>query len=514
MKSILLAAAALSASAAPNLARGEVSLEFLGRYESGLEGAAEIVAYDSLSERLFLTNGATGAIDILDFSNPAAPALIGSIDGLPGEPTSVASARGLLAVAINIDDGASPGLVQFFNSGGDFLNSVEVGFLPDSLAFALAGKALVVANEGEPTEDENGDDIDPPGSVSVIDLSRGPRLADVCTADFSDIDEADLDASTRIFPGVPAALDLEPEFAAATPFGRKAYVSVQEANSFAEIDLFTCEITALEGLGFKDHSVPGQGLDASDEDGDINIQLWPVKGLYQPDGIAAFHHFGETFIVTANEGDDRGEEERIEDLDLDPIAFPNAAALQDETALGRLEVSTIDGDENGDGLFEELFAYGARSFSIYTARGEQVFDSGDDFEQITAALLPDHFNADDDSAEADQRSDNSGPEPEGVDVGWVRFSRLAFIGLERIGGVMVYDITKPEDPKFCAYENTRDFTLPQPNLESEIGPEGILFIPAFRSPTYRPLLVVSAEVSGTVAVFEVRKSGFRRCSGR
>ncbi|MEO1014029.1 MAG: choice-of-anchor I family protein [Pseudomonadota bacterium] len=493
--------AVLCATATWGAAAAEpATIEFLGRYESGVSGGAEIAAYDRGSQRLFVTNGETGEVDVLDVSSPAAPARVASIV-VDGEPTHVAVANGLLAISVNKDDGESPGEVAFFNAYGEPQFSEEVGFLPDMVTFARNGRVAVVANEGEPT-----DAGDPQGSISVINVvSRSRRRTpNVCTADFSGFSAASLDASTRLFPGKTPEFDFEPEYIAAPRFGRKAFAILQEANAIATVDLRRCKVTAVNGLGFKDHSLEGAGIDPSDRDGAIAIATQPVKGIYMPDNGVAFRNKGEIFIATANEGDARDEDERIEDVTLDPTAFPNAAFLQQEENLGRLEISTIDGDTDGDGDFDELFAYGARSFSVYDAYGRQVYDSGDDFERITAALIPANFNANDDDASFDSRSDAKGPEPEGIAVGRVRRQRLAFIGLERVGGVMVYDISDPYSPAFCSYVNTRDFSGPDVNTSTDQAPEGIVFVSSAESPTRDPLLFVSNEVSGTVASFRVR----------
>ncbi|MDY7014977.1 MAG: choice-of-anchor I family protein, partial [Cyanobacteriota bacterium] len=215
------------------------------------------------------------------------------------------------------------------------------------------------------------------------------------------------------------------------------------------------------------------GLDASDRDDGINIQNHPVFGLYQPDSLATFTANGQTFYITANEGDARDEDDRVDDLTLDPDAFPNADELQEDEVLGRLEVSTIDGDIDGDGDYDQLFSYGARSFSIWDSKGNLVFDSGDDFERITADLLPDNFNATNDENSFDSRSDAKGPEPEGVTVGVIDGRTYAFVGLERIGGIMMYDVSDPSNPEFVQYLNNRDFSGdPEAGTAGDLGPEG------------------------------------------
>jgi hypothetical protein len=265
------------------------------------------------------------------------------------------------------------------------------------------------------------------------------------------------------------------------------------------------------------------GLDASNEDNAINIANYPIQGIYQPDAIASYTVNGETYLITANEGDTRdydafSEEERIADLTLDPTAFPNAAELQNDAVLGRLIVTTANGDTDGDGDFDQLYSFGGRSFSIWTSSGQLVYDSGNEFERITAELIPDEFNANNTENDSfDNRSDDKGPEPEGVTVGRVGDRTYAFIGLERVSGVMVYDVTEPTNPSFVQYINNRDFSVefdvdaegePAPTAEQviaagDLGPEGLVFIAAEESPNGQPLLVVSNEVSGSTTVYEI-----------
>lgn len=250
-------------------------------------------------------------------------------------------------------------------------------------------------------------------------------------------------------------------------------------------------------------------LDASDRDDAINIQSWPVFGLFQPDAIGAYSFNGETFYVTANEGDARdydgySEVERIKDVILDPTAFPNAAELQSDEQIGRLFITTELGDPDGDGDFDQLYSYGGRSFSIWNSAGNLVFDSGDAFEQITAQIYPDFFNASNSNNTFDNRSDDKGPEPEGLVLGAINGRTYAFIGLERIGGVMVYDVSNPTSPNFIQYLNNRNFSAEVETAEAgDLGPEGLTFISSADSPNGVPLLVVANEISGTTTVYEI-----------
>lgn len=474
----------------------------VGRYSAGAynQSAAEIVAYDKHTQRLFVVNAQSAKVDVLDISDPATPTKLGEID-----PAAA--------------DGA--------NFSGGAANSV-----------AVMNGLMAVAIEASPKTD-NG--IDPEGSVSVIDISNGVANATVQHATFTAFNAQETalkSAGVRIYgPGASVAQDLEPEYIAVSADSTTAWVTLQENNAVAILDIASATFTDIKPLGWKDHSVAGSGLDPSDEDsiasgnsGAPNIQITtrPVRGMYQPDTIAAYTHNDLTYLVTANEGDARdyagfSEEVRVRAHcgTLDPLVFPDAADLVTDAQLGRLRItSTPNGGydgKNGSNECEVLYSYGARSFTIWNADMMLAFDSGDDFEQITAALYPANFNASNSNNDLDSRSAAKGPEPEGVAIGEVDGATYAFIGLERVGGVMIYDITDPAAASYVAYANNRDFTIlpgtppaagtasavPGGSDAGDLGPEGLTFIPATASPNGYPLLVVGNEISGTTTIFRV-----------
>jgi predicted extracellular nuclease/2',3'-cyclic-nucleotide 2'-phosphodiesterase (5'-nucleotidase family)/DNA-binding beta-propeller fold protein YncE len=499
----------------PILARLDFGIDeipVIGRYAAGgdeqLEAGAEITAHDPRTQRLFTTNGAEGTLDIVDISDPAIPTLVDQIDMAPygAGLNSVAVKNGLVAVAVENADGNRPGSVVFFDADGNLVGGAEAGVLPDMVTFTPDGNYVLVANEGEPT-----DEGDPEGSVSVIDVSGEGFIKPSMLIDFTDFDgseDALRDRGVRIFPDRTASQDLEPEYIAVSPDGSIAMVTLQENNAVAKIDLGTMRVTDVIGLGAKDHSQPGNGLDASDRDGGINITNWPVFGLFMPDAIGSFEVDGETYFVTANEGDARDEDARVKDLTLDPDAFPDAEELQEDENLGRLEVSTIDGDTDGDGDFDQLFSYGGRSFTILDANGSQVYDSGDLLEQIVASHLPVFHNANDENDSFDSRSDAKGGEPEGL----VTFTRdgapYVAVGLERAGGFALFDLSDPTAPAFEGYVNSRNPEGADGTLEAgDISPEGLIHIDAMNSPTGAPLLAVSHEISGTTALYQLDEPG-------
>ncbi len=502
---------------APAEAAGLV-LRPIGTYSTGFfaEGGAEITAYDAAGKRLFVVNALAAKVDVIDISRPGAPRKVGEIDGsaFGGGINSVAIHGDLVAVAIEAEDKQQAGAVGFYSTAGAFLKSVAVGALPDMLAFTPDGSKVLVANEGEPKDYcAAGLANDPEGSVSVIDLSGGIGAltqANVRTADFKAWNGA-APVGVRIFgPNATVSQDLEPEYIAVAADGRTAWVTLQENNAIGVLDIAQAKFTALVPLGTKDHSLPGQGLDASDRDGGVRIVPHPVRGMYQPDAIAAFSVGSTTYLATANEGDARdydcySEEERIGDVALDPAIFPNAEALQGNGELGRLRTTSASGDADDDGDFDLIHSFGARSFSIWSGDGRLVWDSGDDFELITAVALPDGFNSThDDNDSFDGRSDDKGPEPEGLALGVVRGRRYAFVGLERVGGVMVYDVTEPTRASFVQYVNPRSFGGdPEAGTAGPLGPEGMLFIPRDQSPISRSLLITANEVSGTVTIYSI-----------
>ncbi len=917
--SVFITPIANAASDQQTVPPAPLTLELLGTYTTGLfdQGAAEIVAYDAVSQRAFVVNGGNATIDMLDLNDPTTPTLISQIDLSPygGIANSVAVYDGILAAAVENVDKQANGAIVFFTTAGEFIAQVEAGALPDMITFTPDGSKVLTANEGEPNADYT---LDPEGSVTIVDLSGGVEnvtQANVTQVSFAAFNELPLDPAIRIFgPNATVAQDLEPEYIAVAPDSSQAWVTLQENNALAIIDLQASEVITIAALGYKDWQRPpatlqqieftdlpvlgvtaaGQtitlggfsglyfeglnpenghltfiahpdrgpnpepidvdedgiaerpfalptyqaqwlrfevnpatsaititerislttasgdpisglpnlageggmayadeepvdlfgnaleldpfgadlegivraadgsywmvdeyrpaiyhfapdgvlidrfvpegsnaneagvnvgteafpalyaqrrsnrgfeavayaegilyafiqsplddpdrsndvnsrnggsirilafdtasgttvgeyiymieggavdkigdavalsptemlvierdaalgpdaqkfifkidltnatniygmtlpqglqrqseaglamagilpvrkelfadpvalgflagdkieglalidentlailndndfgitgvfsqttgllaenpnpvpsllglislrdgGLDASDSDDAIKIQPWPVYGLYQPDAIAAYVVDGETYLVTANEGDARdydgyGEEARVGDLVLDLTVFPDAVFLQAAENLGRLRTTTAGTDTDGDGLVDKILAYGARSFTIWNSAGELVWDSGTEIETTIAAIYPDDFNADGENGSFDGRSDDKGPEPEAVEIGLIDGVPYAFVGLERIGGVMIYDISNPTAPRYIDYVNNRDFSGDvEAGTAGDIGPEGLEFVPADQSPTGQPLLLVANEVSGSTTVFAV-----------
>ena len=528
--------------------------ELIGRHQTGVYGlsAAEIVEYHSASNRIFVVNAISGKVDIIDgsllatASNATDPLALNNLDKLAeldvakdvgqtfmGSINSVSISGNLLAAAIERGDAAgnktqANGFVAFYQLNGtdapQFISAVEVGALPDNVVFTHDGKTLLVANEGEPNPAYT---LDPEGSVALIAITDGKPAAAATIINFSAFNQggaraSEITADIKINgPMASVAQDLEPEYIAISQDNRRAFVSLQENNAIAVIDIANAKVSKILPLGLKDYGLGVNKIDASDKDNLVNLQSYTgVYGMYQPDTLASYRWNNTDFIVTANEGDSRdyaafSEEARAGDLVLDPN-HPQFAAAKDKTQLARLKVTKSMGDDDKDGDYDKVVSFGARSFSIWNADGQQVFDSGSDFERITAALLGDKFNNNNEENKGDSRSDDKGPEPEALALGQIGQRLYAFVGLERTSGFMIYDVTNPFDVHFVDYVVNRDFDADfvvdtatgavkgDATLAGDLGPEGMKFVSADKSPNGNPLLIIGNEVSGTTSVYQLK----------
>lgn len=527
-----------------------ISLLELGRTESqGFDAsAAEIVTFDKDNQRIFTVNADSGAIDVFSASELTTPTLLNNIDikqiladeaivtdaNLVGPANSIAVNSTYVAVAVEANPKTNNGWVVFLRlTDLSYASAVEVGALPDMLTFTPDGSKIVVANEGEPNDDYT---IDPEGSVSVISLPEF-SLTSISFTDFNSggSRNSELPTDKMVIDGHNAtvAQSVEPEYITLSKDGAEAYVALQENNAIAVIDMDTLTIDRIFGLGFKDYSIPGNELDAGDKDNGVNIKNWPVMGIYMPDTITNMTFNGKTYLLTANEGDSREDwlenvtdqatcessgyffeggvchdEVRVKDFVSDAGLTLGTAlvGIDNDENLGRLRASYHTTFSKNGSTVDKVYAYGARSFSIWDAEtGAQVFDSGSDFERITALRFGEDFNNNNDKHDAESRSDDKGPEPEALAVGTINGHQYAFIGLERMGGIMVYDISNPFAPSYVQYINNRDFTVtPSDSTDAgDLGPESIQFISADDSPNNEPLIIVGNEVSGTTTIYQL-----------
>ncbi|GBU17798.1 MULTISPECIES: ExeM/NucH family extracellular endonuclease [Methylobacterium] len=491
---------------------------------------AEVVAYDSTTNRLYIQNTNENRIEIAAITAAGAIEKTGEIllSGLEGygAVNSVAVFNGLVAVAYANPVGDQPGRVALFDAAGNLQRTLTVGVGPDQIVFNRDGTRLLVANEGEQASVAS----NPVGGVSIIDVSGGAAAASVvATVGFEGLNGSE-DAlrakGLAITPGKSAAADIEPEYIAISPDNRFAYVTLQEVNGVAIIDLAnpgTAPI-AIQPLGSVNHSLAGNEFDASDRDGPggtASIRIGatpagtPIYGLLQPDALASFSTGGVTYFVTANEGDQRvigGADDTGDVARLSTVAnsrlTPELQALKADPAYARLNVLLRYGDTDGDGVIDQLHTMGGRGISIFRQNADgtitKVRETGGEFEKIFAALSPERFNNDQVVGNTpDDRSDNKGPEPEGVTIGTVNGRIYAFVGLERQSGVIVYDVTDPANAAYVSY------VPPLAGATTDLGPEVLTFIAGDKNPTGTALVVSANEVAnGGAVIYAALPQGF------
>ena len=539
-----------SSAAAETIPPNGSELKFVGRYSTGAGLAgAEISAVDAASKRLFITNGAKNTIDIVDISNVKKPKLIKAVsltaNGVTGIQ-SVAAKNGVVLVAAMMASKTDPGRIFVMDVNGKLrtADGIAVGALPDSVTISPNGKFAIVANEGEPTNYclTNGalpETTDPLGSVSIINLSsKTPTATTIDFKSYSERQNAITYAGGRIFgPNASVAQDLEPEYAAFSADSKFAFVTLQENNAVATVDVETGAIINIVGLGVKNHNLFNAGLDSSDRDNKIDIVARNIQGMYLPDAIGTVDAGGNTYMITANEGDAREYACLLGGTDATKVEAedPRFADVADTTVDATFKGSTIAGrmkvtqfspaNISGEAIKSttkvlNAFSFGTRSFTVWKTNlnngvfpADLVFDSGDAIERIIAQERPRFFNADWNTTSGfmnafESRSASKGPEPEGLAIGKAYGRTWMVLALERDNGLMLYDMTNPVKPMFRQYINT---SIPGGDIQvgsaGDVSPEGVLFLEAAQSPTGKPMVVVSYELSGSVAFFEVTAPG-------
>lgn len=460
----------------------------VGSLDIGDAGAAEISAFDPATNRLFVVNnGTVNKIDVIDFKDPAKMSVLSSISMQPygGAVNSVAISGGKLAAAIESTDKQANGKVAVFKtSDNSLITPLNVGALPDMITFSPDGKYILTANEGEPNATYTND---PAGTISIISVENNYAVTTIDFSAFAGQKAALTAKGFRIFGlSNDFVKDIEPEYVTISEDSKTAWVTLQENNGIAKVDLASKTITNIFPLGFKDYNADGNEIDLSDKDNKVGVAAkWPVKGIYMPDAIAVYTSGSTPYLFTANEGDAReytafAEAKRIKDITLDATVFPNRNDLKTDAQLGRLNITSTLGDIDGDGDYDALYSFGARSFSVWNGNdGALVFDSKNELDAKTVAA----------GIYDDNRSDDKSIEPEGLTIGKIGNKTVAFVGMERVDAVAVYDITTPTKPVFLQLLKCGD------------APEGLLIIPAKNSPTKKSLLVVSSEDDGVIKVY-------------
>ena len=303
----------------------------VGRYASGIfhDGAAEIVGWHKGSQSIFVVNSGTKTVDILNaseltsqpLSNPLADSNLIKRDSIDlqgylprielGGANSLALHDDLLAVVVEAGNKQDQGVLILFDvnevGGISYKDYVYVGALPDMVTFTPDGKHALVANEGEPSDDYM---VDPEGSISIVEINDNGTVGTVQQVGFKEFNKGgsrhdELSKDVRVFGrGASVAQDLEPEYITVSDDSKMAFVSLQENNAKAIIDIEQAKIVDIVPLGFKDYG--DYLVDISNKDGGVNLKKWSgVYGMYQPDTIVSYSVDGKTFVVTANEGDDR-----------------------------------------------------------------------------------------------------------------------------------------------------------------------------------------------------------------
>jgi hypothetical protein len=470
MKNTMIAAL-VGALFIPTIASADTTFASLAKewtYSHALTGAAgqtaEISAFDSVTNSLWVA-GIAG-VDVLNATNGS---LIQHIDTTSfGSINSVAIHNGVAAFAMESTTRTDAGTIRFFDTTTRALstgiNSVTVGALPDMITFTKDGSKLLVANEASPTIYGN-PAVDPAGSVSIIDMSTRTVAA---TAGFAGVAQTGTNIRTN------TGMDFEPEYITVNAAGTKAYVSLQEANAMGVLDLTTNTFSSVIGLGVKDFSAAGNFIDPNDRDyvsgssGPTKtvLRTSAVKGLYQPDGMAAYEANGQTLIVMANEGDTRED-------DGDKARASTIAGTP--TDIKRLNISTTD-STTGD-----LVTFGTRDFSIRDEAGNIIFSSGNELDAKAIEL----------GIYDDARSDDKGVEPEGVELMLIGDRTYAFIGLERTtkSAIAIYDVTDPENASFIDMIVT----------DGDIAPEGLEGF----TMNGKHYLAIANEVSNTTSVYSL-----------
>lgn len=522
-KSVLLGSLVLSALSFGATLQMQKIGHFQGA-ESGKGGPIDMVEF--YNNTLFVANGTNTAtqppsLDIVDLSGLKtgqkefalskridAKTLIPGITNILDVTCIKVSPDGkFIAMTVAANPITDRGWIVITDLSGKYLAHYTVGSLPDNLAITPDSKKILVANEGEPGK---GLQIDPEGTISIIDLTKGITKGEVTEIKIQDSlikgeVKVALDEYILASPHKPTySQALEPEYITVDKDGKFAYVVFQEESAIGKLDIANKKFLWLDSMGYKDHSKAENAMAIGKDN--PNLVTANVLGMYQPDGISLVQRGQDTYILTANEGDarDYGRDLFREDASNIGDLIKNGAVINVPVTeeMKNLRVNQYRG-KNSKGEYDKLFSFGARSFSILKIEKDgvkMIFDSGKEMEEITKELLPQYFNADNKDNKAYGRNGTKGPEPEDITVGVVDGKTYAFIGLERVGGLITYDITNIEKPVYSGYFTSRDFS---DKIAGDVGIEGLKFVDAKSSPTGKALILAANEISNSVAIYEV-----------
>ena len=502
------------------------------------EGSAEIATFHAGSKRVFATNGVKNTIDIFDISDVSNPKKVGSVALSPygNDVTSVAAGKDVVVAVVNVADKFSAtgvptttnGKIVVFDTNGKVLSSPDVlGVLPDSVSFAPNGTTALVAIEAQPVcakddpataakeDTDYSKASDPVGGVTVVDLSN-PSAPVLRFAGFDQFTVADMRAKGIAVSAVVnnVSKDFEPEFVTAVD-NNFAYVTIQEANAIGKLNIQSASFESIT-RAFESR-VARVARDTSDRDAGAGPRTYTnVVGASQPDAIAGFTVGAGQYFVTANEGDAReytclNDDLRASALKVDTKRFPDWKTLSGNAALGRAKVNPTIGDKDGDGDIDTIHLRGSNSMTMYR-NGIAIWDSADLLDQIqtqafgVANINGSHSLSSDKSTMnyvGQDRSDDKGGEPEGVAVGMVGDRRIAILGLERMTALAIFDITEPRNPVFQEWLQMLPTKATPAKDVKYWSPEGIVFVPANKSPSGRALIITSYELSGSLSIHQI-----------
>lgn len=541
------------------------SIRLIARHQEGSfeESAAEVIDYHKASKRAFVVNAEENKITVLDLSDLPKKTIKGKkafvLNNLKSKATSIDVGKklkpengkefkvgainslsivgNLMAVAIENKKAQKSGAILFYrldsNGSATKLHAVKAGAMPDMVKITPDGKYALSADEGEPSGDYKND---PEGTVTLVKIDSGTPEKTSRQLNFHEVnipDEVIIKASIKESAANPSAelsKDLEPEYVAVSEDSKIAWVSLQENNALAIIDLTVNEpkIDKVVSLGFKDHGQEVNKLDGNKDDNKGKLSTHEgLYGIYMPDTIVSYTLNGKHYVLSANEGDSRkyryrekskkGEKKKkkktsyINEVKIKDLKKPLADSIKHlKKPLKNLKVHSELG-LSADDKYEKLYAFGARSFSIWDENGSQVYDSGSILEQEILKATPKFFNTNHKRLKLDNRSDDKGPEPEAIEVAKIKGKYIAFVGLERQGGFMVFDVSDTSDVKFISFINNRNFKAKlkkkggykNPSKAGDLGPESIKFVAAKDSAIGKPLLIVANEVSGSTSVYKI-----------